>query len=262
MLDRDVPMRSKRPMVSRRGFAGGLLGLTAAGLIPRAARADRYGPEGGTRVLIAGDSMIAGGFGLTLARSLGRDLGYSVTRRGKSSTGLARPDFFDWIRQARELVGDEPFDASVVMLGGNDVQGLYMGPKEWIRWNQDGWAEEYARRVAALAEVLAPTNQHLFWVGMPVMKPERLHSRMHRVNTIFRAEMAIRRNSEFIDIWSLLAGPDGAYTDRVTVAAPEDGEPRLVRVRAPDGVHLTVAGARLLADHARGVVHGVLSGTA
>lgn len=262
MVETGIPaMRNDRLLTSRRAFVGGLLGLTAAGLVPSRARADRYGPPDGTRVLVIGDSMISGGFGLYLARSLGKDLGYAVTRRGVPSTGLARPDFFDWMEEARELVGDEPFDASVVMVGGNDVQGLYMGPKEWIRWQDEGWADEYAHRVAALAELLAPDDQRLFWVGMPVMKPERLHSRMGRINTIYRAEMAIRRRSEFIDIWSLLAGPDGAYADRVDVPSP-DGEVRAgVRVRAGDGIHLTVAGARLLADHVRGVVHGVLSST-
>ncbi|MEX1365801.1 MAG: DUF459 domain-containing protein [Nannocystaceae bacterium] len=246
----------------RRDLLLGALSLAGASLLPRQARADRYGPRGGTRILVIGDSMIAGGFGLYLARALGEELGYDVTRRGKASTGLARPDFFDWIAEARRLVGDEPFDASLVMFGGNDVQGLHMGKHadpEWIRWQDEGWAREYARRVARLAQVLAPDGQRLFWVGMPVMRPEKLHARVQRINTIARAEMAIRRRSEIIDIWSLLAGPDGGYADRVEVAEPDGGPARRVQVRAGDGIHLTVAGAHLLADHVRAVVHRTLT---
>lgn len=229
-------------------------------------------------MLVLGDSMIAGGFGLYLARALGDDRGYDVTRRGKSSSGLARPDFFDWIAEARRLVGDTPYDATVVMFGGNDVQGLYMGKDgghtEWIRWEDEGWSEEYARRVAALSEIVAPDGQQLFWIGMPVMRPSKFHARVQRVNTIYRAEMAIRPNALFVDIWSVLADEDGQYADHIYVTPDEPaseeaseegaeaGKPKRkkVLVRAGDGIHLTVAGAHYLTAHVEQVVHAELSG--
>ncbi len=267
--------------LTRRGWMTGVAGLAgAAAWMPGRARADRYGPEGGTRVLVLGDSMIAGGFGLYLARALGEERGYDVTRRGKSSSGLSRPDFFDWIAEAKRLVGDTPFDATVVMFGGNDVQGLYMGKGEWIRWEDEGWSEEYARRVNALAEIVAPDEQQLFWIGMPVMRPSKFHARVQRVNTIYRAEMAIRPKALFVDIWSVLADEDGQYADHIYVGppeeteeteetadgAPEEGAPKpkvkrkKVLVRASDGIHLTVAGAHYLTAHVERVVHGKLSG--
>lgn len=253
--------------LTRRGWLTGLAGLAGATAVmhPGLARADRYGPSGGTRVLVIGDSMISGGFGLYLARALGEGRGYDVTRRGKTSSGLSRPDFFDWMAEARGLVEEGPYDATVVMFGGNDVQGLYMGKSsgqtEWIRWEDEGWAEEYARRVEALAEILAPDGQQLFWIGMPVMRPAKFHARMNRVNTIYRAEMAIRPNSRFVDIWSVLADEDGEYADRIYLT-PEDGETKRkkVTVRAGDGIHLTVAGAHYLTGHVEQVVHTKLSG--
>jgi hypothetical protein len=284
--------------LGRRGLLTGLAGLAGATMLPGLARADRYGPRGGTRVLVIGDSMIAGGFGLYLARALGDDRGYDVTRRGKSSSGLSRPDFFDWMAEAKRLVGETPFDATVVMFGGNDVQGLYMGkpsgaagdrpkgaPKqpEWITWDDEGWSEEYARRVNALADIVAPDGQKLFWIGMPVMRPSKFHARVQRVNTIYRAEMAIRPSAVFVDIWSVLANDDGEYADHIYVtpkaasddapaeadapaegdAAAEDVEAKPKRkkilVRASDGIHLTVAGAHYLTDHVEQVVHAELS---
>jgi len=262
-------MREIRKTLTRRDWLLGTASVIGTTMLPGLARADRYGPEGGTRVLVVGDSMIAGGLGLYLARGLGEEHGYDVTRRGKSSSGLARPDFFDWMHEARALVGDTPFDATLVMFGGNDVQGLYMGKgasdtkDPWIRWQEDGWAAEYAARVAALAEIFAPADQQMFWVGMPVMRPAKFHARMERVNTIFRAEMAIRRTSKFIDIWGLLADEEGEYADRISLE-PDAGEARVkkVRVRAGDGIHLTVAGAHHVAAYVQAVVHGVLSGAA
>jgi uncharacterized protein len=284
--------------LTRRGWMTGLAGLAGAAMTmtPGEARADRYGPQGGTRVLVLGDSMIAGGFGLYLARALGEERGYDVTRRGKSSSGLSRPDFFDWLAQAKRLVGDTPYDATVVMFGGNDVQGLYMGkpsgaagdrhegaPKqpEWIRWEDEGWSEEYARRVNALADIVAPAGQSLFWIGMPVMRPSKFHARVQRVNTIYRAEMAIRPGALFVDIWPVLADEDGQYADHIYLTpdpGPDEGpdpdpdegssenpskakaKRKKVLVRASDGIHLTVAGAHYLTDHVEQVVHAELSG--
>jgi hypothetical protein len=255
---------------TRRAWMKGLAGLAgAATLWPGRARADRYGPQGGTRVLVLGDSMIAGGFGLYLARALGEDRGYDVTRRGKSSSGLARPDFFDWLAEAKRLVGDTPYDATVVMFGGNDVQGLHMGKSEWVRWEDEGWSEEYARRVNALADIVAPAGQQLFWIGMPVMRPSKFHARVQRVNTIYRAEMAIRPNALFVDIWSVLADEDGEYSDHIYIPrdeGPDEEDPdaakpkrKKVLVRAGDGIHLTVAGAHHLTAHVEQVVHAELS---
>lgn len=258
-------MRERRPStdfaratITRRRWLGGL--AAAAVWVPGLARAERYGPKDGTRVLIIGDSMIAGGLGLYLARALGREDGYNATRYGKSSTGLARPDFYDWDQRARELVLGRPFDATVVMFGGNDAQGIRKRSGGWIRWQDEGWREAYARRIVRLSDILAPQLQQIFWVGMPVMRPTQLHERVRRINTIARAEMAIRKNAKFVDIWSLLADQSGGYTDRIAVT-PEDGDgkPRPVVMRAGDGIHMTVAGARYVAEHVRQLVHTTLS---
>lgn len=241
---------------SRRTWLRGLVAAAAgAGFAPRFARA---ADPAATRILIVGDSMIAGGIGLFLENNLRKLHGYVVRRRGKSSTGLARPDFFNWPKEAQKLVDEFQPDAAVVMFGGNDVQGLRMPDKSWITWPQPEWPVEYARRVSAFADIVAPDGRPLFWIGMPVMRPEKFHLRVQRVNTIYRAEMAIRPGAHFIDIWRLLADENGAYTDHLDL----DGLPggKKVRVRAGDGIHLSVAGAQRVEAHVRAIVHRVLSG--
>lgn len=240
---------------SRRTLLRGGLAALAAGALPRVVRA---ADPSATKILIVGDSMIAGAVGLFLENGLRKLYGYQVRRKGKSSTGLARPDFFAWPKEAQKQVDEFQPDAAVVMFGGNDVQGLRMPDKSWITWHEPGWSEEYARRVNEFADIVAPGGKPLFWIGMPVMRPEKFHLRVQRVNTIYRAEMAIRPGARFIDIWRVLAGEDGAYADRLDA----DGEPggKTVRVRAGDGIHLSVAGAHRVVAHAQDVIHTNLSG--
>lgn len=243
-------------VLTRRTCLGGLAALPGVFLAggPRPVRA------GAHRILVVGSSMIGGGFGLYLEQALRTDHGQEVLRYGKASTSLARPDFFDWPKKAAAMVEDFKPDVSVVMFGGNDVQGLYMGKDvDWIRWPDEGWSAEYARRVAAFAEVLAPAGQQIFWIGMPIMKSEKFSERMRRINTIFRAEMAIRRNSWFIDTWRVFASPTGKFTERVVVGGTDETPGKKVRVRAPDGVHVTPAGAHVLKDHVLSVMVETLS---
>jgi uncharacterized protein len=212
------------------------------------------------KILLLGDSMIAGAIGLFLENGLRKLHGHEVHRKGKSSTGLARPDFFSWPKEAAAQVAAFTPDAVIAMFGGNDVQGLWMGRGTWVTWPEPGWSAEYARRVNAFADIVAPNGEPLFWIGMPVMRPEKFHHRVQRVNTIYRAEMAIRPGGHFIDIWRLLADADGNYADRLDIDGVHGGKTE--RVRAGDGIHLSVAGARRVDAHVRAIVQATLTGEA
>lgn len=232
--------------LTRRAFAAGTASLALLGSARTVRAAD------GPRVLVIGDSMIAGAFGLFLERALETDYALPVRRKGKSSSGLARPDFHDWHEAATEIVAAWKPDACVVMFGGNDVQGLYLGNGNWIRWNEDGWDEEYGRRIDAFADIIAPNGEHIFWVGMPVMRPAKFHARVQRVNVIYRARMAVRKGARFVDAWDVLADENGEYADKIAI-----GEKK-VRVRAGDGIHLSPAGANVLRDHVLSVMEAEL----
>lgn len=236
-------------MHTRRRFMAALAGLST---VPLAGLAPRHAQAGSTKLLMLGDSMIAGGFGLFLAQDLEREHGYTVDRRGKSSTGLARPDFYDWIRVGAAARAEAKPDAVLCMFGGNDGQGLYMGRHEkkgrtvskWIRYGKPGWDPEYRRRINRFADVVTAAGERLIWVGMPPMRLDRLHERVDHMNDIFAAEMAIRPNARFVPIWDVLS-KDGEYTDRLEI----DGT--RTRIRTGDGIHISSAGAHYLADFVR-----------
>lgn len=194
--------------------------------------------------------MIAGGFGLYLEQELRDGFGFTVRRSGKTSSGLARPDFFNWNDQAKTEMEKFQPTVTVVMFGGNDGQGLHRAHRKdpapkWIRWNESDWTAEYRRRVNQFADIIAPEGVALAWIGMPIVRPEKLHSRVQHINTIFRAEMAVRPQAKFLDIWPVLANEKLRYADRLSIGRKK----KRVRVRAGDGVHLTVRGAQYLAQN-------------
>ena len=70
----------------------------------------------------------------------------------------------------------------------------------------------------------------------------RPFSRVVRVlNAIYRREAAARPGVVFVDIWSMFATPQGAYS-----AYLRDAHGDLQLMRQSDGVHMTVAGASRL----------------
>ncbi|HWB73293.1 MAG TPA: DUF459 domain-containing protein [Nannocystaceae bacterium] len=242
------------PLWSRRSSMMAMLAASSAALLPARARA-----AGSPKILVLGDSMIAGAFGVFLERALKKEYAVPCKRAGKSSSGLARPDFYDWHERAEAVCGAWKPEASVVMFGGNDVQGLYMGDGEWIRWQDEGWAEEYGKRIDKLCDLLAPAGEPIFWVGMPVMRPTKFHERVKRVNTIYAERLALRKGGKFVDTWALLADEDGKYADKIPIGTNPDGTPgKKVRVRAGDGIHLSPAGANVLRDHVLAILEAEL----
>ncbi len=234
----DMPNLSRRTFILAMG--------TSVGTFPLARRAHGRGPK----ILVLGGSTMGGALGKYLETALSQ-VGYAVHRRAKGSSGLARPDFFDWPTQAQRLHSHHQPAATVVMFGGNDGQGLWMGKNAsppWIRWQDPGWGAEYARRVDALVKILSPGREHVFWVGMPAMRSPRLNRRIQKMNGIYQTQMARHADAHFLDMVPVLGTKAGGYTEHILV----DG--KKTKVRADDGVHLSMKGAKVVVNH---VVPGV-----
>ena len=86
------------------------------------------------RVLVVGDSD-AGTFGPYLEELLDETGVAETTVDYKVSSGLSRPDFFDWPAHLRRQLPDVDPDIVVVTFGGNDAQGMALAdgsfPAEW-----------------------------------------------------------------------------------------------------------------------------------
>ena len=79
----------------------------------------------------------------------------------KVSSGLSRPDFFDWPTYFAQRIPAVNPDIVVVTFGGNDAQGLRNLDKTWAVQHSPGgtgddadWRAEYGKRVGAAMDYL------------------------------------------------------------------------------------------------------------
>jgi hypothetical protein len=203
-------------------------------------------PDNPAKVFIVGDSD-AGTFGPYLQTLLDGTGVVETQLDYKVSSGLARPDFFDWPAEIDRKLPEVNPDIVVATFGGNDAQGLADGTGEFIIGdpvaNEAEWTAEYQSRVGAVMDQLTEGGRTLIWVGIPNDDNPEVTARMAIQDQAAKAAAAERPEVIFIDTWKRFSGRDGNWAE--FVIDPRDGEGK--DVRADDGFHLNQTGAEILA---------------
>ncbi len=236
---RVVPRGGVRPgPTPAPGHAGGPVTTTPSTLPPNPKLPTAANP---LRVLVVGDSI-----GLDMGGPLQADLaGTGVVNAAldaRESTGLTRPDYFNW---PAELTSDlklaQP-QVVVVMIGANDAQD-FLGPPD-VPYSSPQWNAEYAQRVAQFMQIAQSGGAMVVWVGMPPMRDAGLSAQMDDLNAVAEHQASVARPPvTFVGSQKVLGTPQGGYTAFVTNAAGQ-----IVNVRAPDGTHLTAGGGQVVAQ--------------
>jgi lysophospholipase L1-like esterase len=154
----------------------------------------------------------------------------------KYGTGLVRSDVLDWPANARRQMLKRDPEAVIMMIGGNDGQGITLPGGRILHENTPEWAAEYQRRSTIMMQVLAEGGRrHVYWVGMPIPKSARLQGIYRQINAALAASAAVVPGVTFVDVWDDYA-VNGKYSDFV------GGQ----LVRARDGIHLNREGSARL----------------
>jgi uncharacterized protein len=201
-------------------------------------------PDDPLRVWVGGDSM-AQVFGQSLVAFVGETDLMTSTLDYRISTGLTRPDYFNWPQHLLDEIERLDPDALVIMFGANDGQGLVTADGEVFQEVlSDGWAEEYRLRVAGTMDLLQDPDggRIVYWVGQPAMRSAGFDQRMRGLNEIYREEAASRPWVRYVDSYELFTNDAGQY--EAFLPGP-DG--RVQDLRQGDGIHLSRAGGDLLA---------------
>jgi uncharacterized protein len=193
------------------------------------------------RVLAVGDS-IGEDLAIGLARALSGRKSFVLETDARQSTGLARPDYFDWAHQVAVDIRKFRPDVVVAMFGANDAQS-FIARGRGVRMGTSEWKRIYRQRAGRIMAQVSASGRPLIWVGMPPMAAEWRSQSMRMINGLLRAEAARRPGVLYMDSWRLFAGSGGGYSAYLRNAS---GEQELVRTS--DGVHLTAAGLDRLAS--------------
>lgn len=199
------------------------------------------------RVLVIGDSTLD-----PVGAALLRDLGDTGVAAGvvdyRVSTGLSRPDFFDWPDHLRALEPTLQPEITIVMLGANDAQAFAIDNQR-VEFGSDEWLDVYRSRVAALLDQLTEDGKWVIWIGQPAMRNDEFDARMRLLNQVYASEVGKVPTARFVDSRVLTVDDNGDYANYLL-----DAEGDRFQVRMTDGVHLTPAGGDRLAPSVMAVI--------
>jgi hypothetical protein len=199
------------------------------------------GPDA-PRVLLIGDSNFFGPLGHTLRKAFAAR-GYHVKIRGKPSSGLARPEFFDWFQEARRLIDEVRPDLVIAMLGANDVQRITwprLGDR--IQWSEESlWRRAYAGRYREFARFLASRVDEVVLLSPTNRGWDNARAAVTRVREMQQRAVRGLERVHWVDMFPLSSNPDGTW-----LRFGEALSGKRVWYRQPDRIHLTKAGGKLV----------------
>ena len=206
-----------------------------------------FSPAHPLRLWIAGDSLIVSpGYALLRTIEYSRSIKSTGGVDSQIATGLERPDVFNWFTTIRQELHKLKPSVVVLSFGGNDDKGYMTGLPKAVSVSQFGdsaWANEYARRVGGVLDLISHAGAYTVWIGLPFTRDPAQTARFERINAVVAQEIAKRpRTAAFVPTDLLLAGSNGGYSQYLMLPSGE-----MVDARAPDGVHLSDAGGQIVA---------------
>lgn len=191
------------------------------------------------RVLIVGDSTMDS-LGTSIMRDLAATGVTAAERDVRISTGLSRPDFFDWPGHLRQLTAVSDTEVVVIMFGANDAQPFIIDDSP-ENYGTERWFATYRARFVSLIDELTAAGRWVLWVSQPAMRNQEYDVRMQELNQLYAEELARYPTALYLDSRPLLTDENGEYSAYLV-----DGNGDRQLVRQTDGVHLTnVGGDRL-----------------
>jgi hypothetical protein len=192
------------------------------------------------RVLEIGDSL-----GIDLGDQLRSQLDATAMARivvaSLGDSGLSNVSYYDWPAHLATLLDTDRPQVVVVFIGANDDQGLSVDGNAVVPGTPT-WVAAYSGRVDDVVREATGAGARVVWVGMPPMADPDLDAAMDLEDAIYRSQSAAFPGALYVPSTPVLGSPSGGYE---TTGPGATGQP--VVLRTPDGVHLTPAGAGVLA---------------
>ncbi len=192
------------------------------------------------QILLIGDSMMGKGLGSAIDKYFTRDTLFKVKRYSMHSSGLTRPDYFDWFKQAKSLVGEKHYNIVIMSFGANDAQAAIIDGKRQ-RFGNAKWMEKYEEKIRKLLTILESSVDVVYYIGLPPMRPKGYDGRMEKLSGAYKKIFNEHTNMYYLPTHSVVGDTSKAYTSFMTI----DGKRK--RIRVGDGIHFTPDGGTLVA---------------
>ncbi len=193
-----------------------------------------------------GSSSMGSLLGPMLGRQI-RDSFAEVTFRkwGKSASGLARPDFHDWIAEIPSINDDYDPDVYVVSIGTNDAQPLYSRRYKWVQMKDPRWEELYADRIDRILDLMAGDDRRrrIIWIGpnaFPKANSRRIGPTIDRL--LSERIAAFDGDAHYIALYDATSPSPGKYIETVTLKGSKTPK----RAWTEDKIHLSRYAVRAL----------------
>jgi uncharacterized protein len=195
------------------------------------------------RIWVAGDSL-AQVPGQALERVTNRAVKV-VGVESRLSTGLARPDLYNWFTRVQEVPAQLAPSAVVFSFGADDAHDFMAGVAGGKRVGLLGsrsWNAEYRRRVDGVTRELNARGIYVVWLGLPIPDGPGFKKSFPIINGILESVAAAHpKGAAYVDTWHILDDAHGRFAPYLRVHG------KLTLMRLPDGVHYTAAAGDLIA---------------
>lgn len=194
------------------------------------------------RILLIGDSNFFGALGHTLRIGFEAE-GHQVRLRGKPSSGLARPEFFDWFAESERLIAEFSPTVVIAMLGANDVQRITwpaLSDKVFFK-DEAAWRRAYHGRVRQFMKHLSREDRRVFYLSPTNRGWKIAVDAVTKVREVqARAALGLERVT-WVDMFPLSSDEHGSW---LRMGRDANGKP--ISYRRADRIHLTLEGGRLV----------------
>jgi len=200
------------------------------------------------KIAFVGDSTsdgLWGGFTSLVPREPCLKSNFDFGRFAKNSTGLTRPNKFDWVEEVKRIGDSYKPQLLVMSLGLNDRQSVLENGKVTLE-NSPDYPARYRDRVTAVLRNVAAAKTSMLWIGLAAMRADAADKDAREKNKFYAQAIAEFGDPhiEYVEPWKL--NPSG--DDKFASFGP-DGKGKMIQIRASDGEHFTPAGDMLVAAY-------------
>lgn len=142
-----------------------------------------------------------------------------------------------------EAANDEPPPSIIAQERGGGVH----------EFRSEKWIELYGKKIAEMIGVAKAKGVPVLWVGLPAVRGARSTADMLFLDALYR-DQASRAGITYVDVWDGFVDEGGRFLNQ-----GPDFEGQIRRLRSPDGVYFTKAGARKLAHFAEREIRRLLA---